>query len=102
VTPPSESEQMGLLDFFMGIQEPVDAEYRLTSCTPLPKSGTHGSCDMVGEVTGSGLVPSVVDHNAPFVALEKWPKVGDVLPVLVDRDNPTFLKVKWKDILPRG
>jgi hypothetical protein len=91
---------MGLLDFFMGIQEPVVAVFFVTKCTPLPENSAYGSCDMVGEVTGPGIAGVVVEHNSPFTSRDKWPKPGDTLPVLADRGNPTFLKIQWKDVQP--
>jgi hypothetical protein len=93
---------MGILDFFMGIQDPVDASYRVTSATKPPTESSVANCDMVGEVTAPGLKPRVVEHNSPFTDLDKWPRPGDVLPVLVDRDNPDFMKVKWKEVPERA
>jgi hypothetical protein len=93
---------MGILDFFMGIQDPVEGEYRITSASKPPTSSSVGSCDMVGEVSGAGIRPRVHEHTSPFTSIEKWPRPGDVLPVLFDRDNPDFLKVLWKRVPERG
>jgi hypothetical protein len=91
---------MALLDFFMGIQDPVEGEYRITSVSKASGSSV-ASCDMVGEVSGPGIRPRVIEHNSPFTALGKWPRVGDVLPVLFDRTNPDFLKILWKQVESR-
>jgi hypothetical protein len=91
---------MALLDFFMGIQDPVEGEYRITSVSDASGSSV-ASCDMVGEVSGPGIRPRVIEHNSPFTALGKWPRVGDVLPVLFDRTNPDFLKILWKQVESR-
>lgn len=91
---------MALLDFFMGIQDPVEGEYRVTSVSKAPGSSV-ASCDMVGEVSGPGIRPRVIEHNSPFTALGKWPRIGDVLPVLFDRANPDFLKILWKQVESR-
>jgi hypothetical protein len=93
---------MGILDFFMGIQDPVVAEYRITKASTHSGNSSVASCDMVGEVTAPGLTSRMVEHNAPFAPIEKWPRVGDVLPVLVDRDNPEFLRIQWKQVPERG
>jgi hypothetical protein len=93
---------MGILDFFMGIQDPVEGEYQITSASKPPTSSSVGSCDMVGEVSGPGIRPRVHEHTSPFTSIEKWPRPGDVLPVLFDRDNPDFLKVLWKRVPERG
>jgi hypothetical protein len=92
---------MGILDFFMGIQEPVDGEYRITSASKPPTSSSVASCDMVGQVSGPGVPPRIHEHTSPFTPLGKWPRPGDVLPVLFDRDNPDFLKIQWKQIASR-
>jgi hypothetical protein len=92
---------MALLDFFMGIQDPVAAEYRITKATAPSTTSSVANCDMVGEVTAPGLAPRVVEHNSPFTSLQKWPRVGDVLPVLVDRANPVFMRIQWKQVPER-
>jgi hypothetical protein len=93
---------MALLDFFMGIQDPVMAEYRITKVSAPSKTSSVASCDMVGELTAPGIPTQMIEHNSPFTALEKWPRVGDVLPVLVDRDNPVFLRIQWKQVPEQG
>jgi hypothetical protein len=93
---------MALLDFFMGIQDPVEGEYLVTSVSKSSGSSSVGSCDMVGEVSAAGFTARSVEHNSPFTSLTKWPRPGDVLPVLFDRTNPEFLKVQWKQVPDRA
>jgi len=92
---------MGLLDFFMGIQDPVNGEYRITSASKSPGGSSAASCDMVGEVSAPGIARRTIEHNSPFTAIGKWPRPGDVLPVLFDRDNPDFLRIQWKQVAER-
>jgi hypothetical protein len=92
---------MGLLDFFMGIQNPVEGEYRIIRATKVSTSSSVANCDMLGELSGPGIQPCVLEHNSPFTSITRWPRPGDVLPVLFDRDNPGFLKVLWKRIPER-
>jgi hypothetical protein len=92
---------MGLLDFFMGIQEPVEGRYTVTSATKPSTTSSVANCDMVGELSGPGIDPRTIEHNSPFTSIDKWPRPGDVLPVLFDRDNPDFLKVQWKQVPER-
>jgi hypothetical protein len=92
---------MGILDFFMGIQDPIEGEYRVTKASKKSTTSSVASCDMVGEVSGPGIAPRVHEHTSPFTPIEKWPRPGDVLPVLFDRDNPVFLKIEWKKIPAR-
>jgi hypothetical protein len=93
---------MALLDFFLGIQDPVQGEYRITSASKASGSSSVASCDMVGEVRGPGIGPRTIEHTSPLTSIDKWPRPGDVLPVLFDRDNPEFLKVLWKQVPERG
>lgn len=86
----------------MGIQDPVEGEFRIRTASKPPTSSSVASCDMVGEVSGPGISPRVQGHTAPFAPLEKWPRPGDVLPVIFDRDNPEFLKIEWKKVPERG
>jgi hypothetical protein len=92
---------VGILDFFMGIQDPVAAQYRVTKATKAPTTSTFALCDMVGELTVPGSAPKVVEHTAPLTPLAKWPRVGDILPALADRANPVFMKIEWKQIPER-
>jgi hypothetical protein len=93
---------MGIVDFFMGIQDPVDGEYRVTSVSRAPAGSSVASCDMVGEVSAPGIDPRTIEHNSPFTPAAKWPRRGDVLPALFDRNNPDFLKIRWKDVPERA
>ena len=92
---------MGILDFFMGIQDPIPAQYRVTKATATPTNSSFGICDMVGELIVPGAKPRIVEHTSPRMTLEKWPRVGDVFPVIADRDNPEFLKIEWNKVPAR-
>jgi hypothetical protein len=92
---------MGLLDFFMGIQTPVVGTYRITSATRVSTTSSVANCDMVGELTGPGTPPRVIEHNSPFTSIYKWPRPGDVLPVLFDSANPEFMRITWKEVPAR-
>jgi hypothetical protein len=92
---------MGILDFFMGIQEPVEGQYRITSASTPPTGSSVGNCDMVGELSGPGIQPRTLKHSSPFASVSQWPRPGDVLPALFDRENPDFLKIQWKQVPER-
>jgi len=93
---------MAILDFFLGIQDPVVGSFRVTRATPPPTSSSVARCDIVGELSGPGLTPRMLDHHAPLTSLEKWPRVGDILPVVFDRDNPVFMRITWKEVPARA
>jgi hypothetical protein len=92
---------MALLDFFMGIQDPVDGTYLVTRASKPPTSSSVGNCDMLGELSGPGLAPTVIEHTSALAALAKWPRPGDILPVVFDRDNPEFMRITWKQVAAR-
>jgi hypothetical protein len=94
-----DTGRMGILDFFMGIQDPVEAEFRLTKCTVPKLKQRFSSCYMFGEITAPGLEPRMMEHTSPLTPRAKWPKPGQILPVTVDRDDPYFLRVKWDEVL---
>jgi hypothetical protein len=92
---------MALLDFFLGIQDGVVGTYRVTKASKAPTSSSVAPCDMVGELSGPGLTALPLDHYSPLTPLDKWPRVGDILPVLFDRTNPEFFRISWKEIAAR-
>jgi hypothetical protein len=89
---------VGILDFFMGIQNPVDAEYTVTACTRRRSAAPFSSCSMRGIIHVAGMPPREMQHDSPLTPRDKWPVPGQVLPVIVDRDDPYFLRVKWEKI----
>ena len=92
---------MALFDFFIGIQDPVTGTYRVTKASAAPTTSSVAPCDMVGEIEAPGLEPRTVEHYSAFTAIAKWPRPGDVLPVLFDRANPEFMKINWKAVPER-
>lgn len=50
---------------------------------------------MEGVVTGPGVGPIAIEHNTLTAPTKKWPQPGDTLPVTVDRNDPTRLKIRW-------
>lgn len=92
---------MGLLDFFMGIQDPIVGTYRVTRATAASTSSSVGPCTMVGELSAPGSAPTTVEHYSAFTSITKWPRPGDVLPVLFDRKNPEFMRITWKEVPER-
>lgn len=93
---------MALLDFFLGIQDPIVGSYRIISATEVSSTSSVARCDMVGELTAPGTNPRTVEHFSPFTSIEKWPRPGDILPVLFDRSNPDFMRITWKEVPARN
>jgi hypothetical protein len=89
---------MGILDFFMGIEDPLSGAYRLTSCSVLKTRTPYSSCIMTGEVSGAGIPSRTVRHESPLAPRDRWPVPGQVLPVTVDRNDPEQLRVLWDQV----
>jgi hypothetical protein len=85
----------------MGIQDPVVGSYRVISASKPSATSSVAPCDLVGELTAPGMAPRTLDHYSPLTATEKWPRPGDILPVLFDRTNPEFLRIAWKEVPAR-
>lgn len=51
---------------------------------------------ITGMVSGDGIEPQAVRRKA-MIQTARWPKVGQQLPVLIDRANPKLFFVDWSD-----
>lgn len=82
------------------MDDPVAGSYTLTACSGGSADAAYSNCRMQGVVTAPGVPPMAVEHlcTAPT---RKWPMPGDVLPVTVDRADPSRLRVDW-DAVPAG
>ena len=49
------------------------------------------------QVTVPGLAPTIVEHQCNAVR-EKTPLAGSVLPVEVERDDPTQVRIPWEAV----
>jgi hypothetical protein len=92
---------MALLDFFMGIQDPIVGSYLVTKATAVSTSSSVAPCNMVGELSAPGIPPQTIEHYSALTSIAKWPRPGDVLPVLFDRKNPEFMRITWKEVPQR-
>jgi hypothetical protein len=78
----------------------VDDPGILNFLLPEPDLGKE-HCRMVLEVTGPGVPPTQTEAAA-HVKARKWPAVGDVVPVTVDRANPKLAVVDFDRVKGRG
>lgn len=53
-------------------------------------------------VEADGVAKTTVEHSEAFVLagdkLDRWPSQGATIPVLVDRADPTSLRIEWDDM----
>src|ERR1700744_4774759 len=61
---------MALLDFFMGIQDPVVGSYRVTVGAKPSATSSVAKCDLVGELTAPGFAPRVLEHFSPLTSID--------------------------------
>jgi catechol 2,3-dioxygenase-like lactoylglutathione lyase family enzyme len=74
------------------------AEVRAVS--PPPRSGVYGRCELQLLVFAPGLPESTVTARASQVPVTKWPRVEDILPIVVDIDDMRRLKIQWDQVEP--
>lgn len=89
---------MGLFDRLRGIKDPIDGEYRLVACSSSSGGAVYENCTMDGVVTAPGVPGTAVRHTSLVTPVAKWPQPGRVLPVTIDRNDPTRLKIRWEAV----
>lgn len=89
---------MGLFDRLRGIKDPVEGTYRLVACSSSSGGATFENCSMDGVVTAPGIIPTAVHHVSLLTPTAKWPQPGQELPVTIERENPSRLKILWDRI----
>lgn len=80
------------------MDDPVPGTYELTSCSYPSADAAYSNCRMTGVVSAPAVGPVAVEHTCT-APTRKWPQPGDTLPVVVDRADPTRLRIDW-DSLP--
>src|SRR5690349_21778689 len=91
---------MGLIGDWMkakNMKDPVKGTLQVTASTYPPESATSGNFSINGIVTAPGITPTAVEH-AGIAKTRKWPHSGQTLPVTVDREDPTRLKIEWDEV----
>lgn len=87
------------------MKDPVRGRFKVDVCAPPGVGGVDiasysYSAYVLGVVSGPGISPKKVRHSC-HVRVKKYPNSGQVLPVIVDRANPTRLAIVWKDVPAR-
>ena len=86
---------MGL---FTRFKDPVDGTAQVVAATA-PADGTtsYGNVSMTLVVQAEGIPTFSTEHGCMCRA-SRWPYPGATLPVTVERDKPTKLKVRWDEV----
>jgi hypothetical protein len=79
------------------MKDPVEGTLTVTSASMAPQGAMYSNCRLQGVLAAPGVPATSVEHylTAP---VKKWPDPGVVLPVTVDRADPTRLRVNWDDV----
>jgi hypothetical protein len=82
------------------MRSPVDGTLRVTAVTAPAFGSAYSSCTIDGVVQAPGLAtrPVRISSIAPN---EKWPQVGEDLPITVDQANPTNRLIRWDEVPTR-
>ena len=83
------------------MKDPVDGTAQVVGSTHPPESAGSGNVNLnlVVQAEGIPATPVELDCMAPT---SKWPYPGETLPVTIDRDDPTKVKVRWDDVPKHG
>jgi hypothetical protein len=91
---------MGLIGDWIkskNMKDPVRGTLQVTASTYPPDDATSGNFSINGIVSADGVPPTAVEH-AGIARVKKWPRGGQVLPVTVDRADPSRILIEWDEI----
>jgi hypothetical protein len=66
-------------------------------CSPPSIGSTSSNYTLDCVVTAPGLEPQAVQHKG-MAPVDKWPRLGVDLPIVVDRRHPSRFIIKWDRI----
>lgn len=69
------------------LKDPVSASLQVTAISEPVFDGTDCRAELTGVISGDGIEPRAIQRKG-MMAVARWPKVGDRLPVIIDRMNP--------------
>lgn len=81
------------------MRDPVRGVARVAGVLEPPHT-VSATCKMTLVVQAEGVPPTPVEHSSA-VRVERWPSIGQTLPVTVDRSDPRRLRVEWEEV-PSG
>jgi|GEM_PF-2075283 len=82
------------------MKDPVRGTLQVTATNYPPTTGAvaYSDCKLSGIIIAEGLKPTPFQGRV-IARVSKWPAAGSVLPVIVDRQHPTWIKILWKEVL---
>jgi hypothetical protein len=79
------------------MKDPVRGSAQVVACSRMTQAAVASNCVMNLVVSADGIAATPVEHEA-IVRQDRWPQAGQILPVTVDRADPTRLKVEWDEV----
>jgi len=82
---------------FKRIKDPVLGEGRVLRLDTPYQRGRSMSCRFWLELNAPGIDGERVDVKSSMPS-RKWPDIGQVLPVTIDRSDPTRVDIRWAEV----
>jgi hypothetical protein len=79
------------------MKDPVRGSAQVVACSRMTQAAMASNCVMHLVVSADGLPATPVEHEA-IVRQDRWPHGGQVLPVTVDRADPSRLRIEWDEV----
>ena len=89
---------MGVFGRRQKFNDPVPGTFEVQSCDTGKWAGSHVDLELNGMLSVPGLatLPAEYRGKGPHA---KRPSVGQVLPVIVDRADPTMFRIEWDQVI---
>lgn len=85
-------------DRFISIKDPLPGVLRVTACSYPSTSALYSNCEIIGIVTSEEFKAMPFQRHFFAVRTSKWPSEGMELPVSIDRQRPTRIKILWDKV----
>ncbi len=83
----------------LGLSEPVAASALVVRGDPGYSAASWWTASLLLRVTAPGLRPVLVEHECRATR-EKTPFTGLTVPVAIEREDPTQVRIRWNDVPP--
>ena len=83
------------------VKDPVFATLQVTGISEPIFDNTDCRAELTGVISGDGIEPRAVQRKGT-IAVARWPKVGDRLPVIIDRANPKLFFIDQTNVAVTG
>ena len=83
------------------LKDPVFATLQVTGISEPVFDGTDCTAQLTGVISGDGIEPRAVQRKGT-IAVARWPKMGERLPVVIDRANPKLFFIDQTNVTVTG